>query len=88
MREGKVYPKDRTEQESKLPSMVSVVSSNLKEVGYWQGSLYIHFHNGSFYRYNNVPQHLAEQLMMSRSAGKFFNKHIRDRYDYEQISIS
>lgn len=87
MKDGKVFPQEQSEPKSDMPEMVSVVSSNLKEVGYQRGTLYVHFHNGSLYRYDNVPQRLAEQLMMSRSAGKFFNKHIRDRYDYEYISI-
>ncbi len=85
MKEGKVYPKEQSE--TALPSMVPVVSSNLKEVGYRQGSLYVHFHNGSVYRYDNVPQPLAERLMTSPSAGKFFNKHIRERYSFERIFI-
>lgn len=85
MKEGKVYPKEPEEQESALPSMVSVVSSNLKEVGYRQGSLYVHFHNGDTCRYDNVPQSLAERLMTSPSAGKFFNKRIRDHYHCERI---
>ena len=87
MKDGKVFPQEQSEPKSDMPEMVSVVSSNLKEVGYQRGTLYVHFHNGSLYRYDNVPQRLAEQLMMSRSADKFFNKHIRDRYDYEYISI-
>lgn len=84
-KEGKVYPKEQAEQESALPPMLPVVSSNLKEVGYRQGSLYVHFHNGSVYRYDNVPQSLAERLMTSPSAGKFFNKRIRDHYHFERI---
>lgn len=82
--DGKIHPKNYAE----LPSMLPVISSNLKEVGYHCGSLYVLFHNGSLYRYYNVPQRLAERLMTSRSAGKFFNNHIRDHYDYEYVKTS
>jgi len=65
----------------------SVVSSNLKSVGYDVNTkiLEIEFQNGSVYQYYEVPLNIYEGLMKAPSHGKFFHAHIRNIYRYRRI---
>ena len=60
----------------------SVDSSALASVGYDRDVLEVEFGNGSVYQYVGVPIRVYEALMMAQSHGRFFNEHIRDRYQY------
>ncbi|HDD44782.1 MAG TPA: KTSC domain-containing protein [Candidatus Desulfofervidus auxilii] len=65
----------------------SVVSSNLKSVGYDVNTkiLEIEFQNGSVYQYYEVPLNIYEGLMKAPSHGKFFHARIRNVYRYRRI---
>lgn len=63
-----------------------VNSSALASVGYDRGVLEAEFVNGSVYQYVGVPVRVYEALMMAQSYGRFFNEHIRDRYQYVRLS--
>ena len=67
---------------------VSVTSSNLASVGYDPETLTleIEFHSGSVYQYFKVPLALHSRLMAARSLGRFFHKHIEDRYQYKRVA--
>lgn len=41
---------------------------------------------GPVYRYFAVPRRVYEDLLAARSAGAFFNEHIRDTYPYRRVS--
>ena len=43
------------------------------------------FKSGSVYRYKNVPLIIAYGLMASESAGEFYNKNIRNTYEWEKL---
>ena len=45
----------------------------------------IRFKSGSVYRYKNVPLIIAYGLMASESAGEFYNKNIRNTYEWERL---
>lgn len=64
-----------------------VVSSNLKSVGYDEGSetLEIEFHNGSVYQYFGVPPEEHRELMDADSHGKYLAAEIKDKYRYEKV---
>ena len=57
-----------------------VVSTNLESVGYENGTLEVAFLNGGVYQYSNVPEHTYRDLMSADSKGKYFLRHIRDRF--------
>lgn len=65
-----------------------VESSNLKSVGYDEGSqvLEIEFRNGRVYRYTGVPRSVYQDLMRAPSLGRYFIANIRDDYGYERAA--
>ena len=67
---------------------VSVVSSSIESVGYDEVSavLEVEFKSGAIYRYLNVPAVVQRDLMSAPSVGAYFNKHVKARYAFEQVS--
>ena len=65
----------------------SVISSNLKSVGYdsFQMVLEIEFLEGSVYQYYGVPQSVYANLMSAPSYGMYFHADIRNNYRYSQV---
>ncbi len=47
--------------------------------------LTVRFTTGRAYRYADVPPELVAAFRASPSKGAFFNAHIRDRYDYQEL---
>ena len=64
-----------------------VVSESLASAGYNPETrvLEAEFTSGTVYRYWNVPPREYENLMTAPSKGRYFNQHIRDRYEYEVV---
>lgn len=65
---------------------VNVISSSLKSIGYEGTTLEIEFHNGSRYRYYQVPLHVYQGFLNADSYGHFFNKYIVSSYRSRRIS--
>ncbi len=62
-----------------------VCSSVIASIGYGPGAiLEIEFKTGLIYRYRSVPRAKVRAFLAADSKGRYFNAHIRDRYDYEQ----
>lgn len=49
------------------------------------GSLYVAFHGGSLYRYDDVPLELAEEFTETGSKGGFLATYIKDVFQFEQV---
>lgn len=47
--------------------------------------LIIEFTNGRCYKYENVPHNVYDALVAAKSAGRFFNKSIRDVYNSSKM---
>lgn len=64
-----------------------VESSNVASVGYDQldGILEIEFNSGAIYQYENVPVRVYEVMMKADSVGKYFNAHIKSKYNYRKV---
>lgn len=64
-----------------------VVSSNLKSVGYDEGSevLEIEFYDGRVYQYYGVPPEVHRALMDADSHGKYLAAEIKGKYRYERV---
>jgi hypothetical protein len=64
-----------------------VESSSISSVGYDAASktLEVEFHNGSVYRYYDVPQSVYTAWMAAPSKGQFFTYHIRDSFLFSQL---
>ena len=60
----------------------ALFSTNLAAAGYDSAHrrLYIKFRGGSMYGYENVPPRAFEMLRMNDSPGRYFRRHIRNKY--------
>ncbi len=72
---------------------MSVISSNLKSIGYDELNqvLEIEFQDNSVYQYSRVPLTIYKKLMSSESKGSYFAKEVRknpERYPYRKIRSS
>lgn len=67
--------------------MHQVSSSNVAELGYDEDNkiVYVRFHNGSLYKYNNVPSWEYEALYNAPSIGSYLNRNFKNVYAYERI---
>ncbi len=66
-------------------NMLPVSSSNIESVGYENGTLYIRFHSGGLYSYQNVPVAVYQGLMSASSKGRYFHSNIKGAYVYRRI---
>jgi hypothetical protein len=69
--------------------MAYVQSSALEQVSYdeKENVLRAKFReSGRTYVYHHVPQELYERLIFADSLGAYFNAHIRDQFEYEEIA--
>jgi hypothetical protein len=63
-----------------MVNMIPVTSSNVASVGYEQGILYVKFHSGATYSYDDVSQEEFESLQSAQSVGSYFNENIKNQY--------
>jgi hypothetical protein len=68
-----------------MMEMKPLNSSNLKAVGFDDGTLIIEFTNNTKYSYKNVPRHVYDELLAAPSHGKFFHAHIRNVYEVTKL---
>jgi hypothetical protein len=66
--------------------MVTVESSDLAAVDYWNGTLTIAFHSDGVYEYYDVPYSEYAGLLQASSHGKYFQTNIKGRYSYKRIA--
>jgi len=67
---------------------MKVQSSNIDTVDYSESEnvLTISFLNGSVYKFFEVPQSIFNELINAPSVGGFFNKNIKNIFNYKKIS--
>lgn len=61
-------------------------SSNLAQADYdpFMGTMTVGFRNGTVYEYYGVEQDIYEQLCEAESAGRFFLKNIKGKYEFSK----
>lgn len=62
-----------------------VESSNIASVGYDGVNLEVEFKSGAIYQYENVPIRVYDVMMKADSVGKYFNAHIKSKYNYRRV---
>jgi hypothetical protein len=70
---------------------IPVGSSNVSSVGYdpVTSTLEIEFHGGRIYQYANGPtRHFVELTSGSGSVGGYFNRHVKNSYQYRRANRS
>ena len=65
--------------------MKPVESSNIAEVGYDEGTLYVRFTNNTLYTYFEVSEDLFHNLVTADSVGKYFNQHVKNEFSFERV---
>lgn len=67
-----------------------VDSSVIASVGYAPRSkiLEVEFQTGFIYQYYDVPRRIHDALMSAKSIGSFFNREIRDKYRFADLSTT
>lgn len=66
---------------------MDVTSSNIAQVG-WNPDkdiLGVRFQNGTEYLYSGASLGLYEEFLVAESAGAFFAKNVRGKYEYARI---
>lgn len=68
--------------------VVAVESSTLAAVGYDAGGqlLQLEFRSRAVHHYFDVPATVHRALLSAESKGSFFNRSIRGRFSYRQVS--
>ncbi|HYP87251.1 MAG TPA: KTSC domain-containing protein [Polyangiaceae bacterium] len=59
----------------------------MRSIGYDRptATLEIQFEGGGVYRYQGVPVEIWQGLRQAASKGKFFQAHVRDRFDTSRV---
>ena len=68
---------------------VPVSSSSLRALGYDpdEQALEVAFHNGSVYRYEQVPPEVVQALLEADSLGRYFNQVFKPQhYPYRRLT--
>jgi hypothetical protein len=70
-------------------NMQPVKSSNIKAIGYDEGSetLQIQFKNGRAYKYKDVPAIIFEALQHADSVGKYYFARVQKCYECEKVEL-
>ena len=65
-----------------------VSSTMAKSIGYDERAriLEIEFQSGEVWQYDELPQSVYLAMLVSPSVGKFFQAHIRDKFNARRIS--
>ena len=59
--------------------------SNISSIGYEEKILEIEFKDGSIYQYEDVPIKIVLDLLLAKSKGSFFHKHIKKEFVYTKM---
>jgi len=78
---------NRTGRFSLKANMPHVESSMMSHVDYDEDAseLDITFEGGRTYRYFKVPHEIYDGLLQADSKGEFFNEHIKNLFDYNEV---
>ena len=47
----------------------------------------VKFHGNRTYAYKEVPEKIHTELKEAKSIGKYFNANVRDKFDFEKITL-
>jgi hypothetical protein len=73
-----------------VPDWTSLSSSNLRSCRWYENAeresiLEIEFHNGSVYRYHDVPESVFDALLAAPSKGKYHAANVKFRFKYRRL---
>lgn len=59
-----------------------VESSNIAAVAYEDQKMYVQFHNGGEYQYDNVPVEVYNEVLEAESVGRAFHRLVKSQSSY------
>ena len=65
--------------------MIPVASTSIAAIGYEAGCLYIAFRAGGVYRYDGVPEAVAQALLGAPSKGRYYQSFVRGRFQSVRV---
>ena len=65
--------------------MIQVSSSNIKAIGWEDGTLRIEFNNGGTYEYLEVSEEEFNSLKNASSVGSYYHQNIKGNYECNKI---
>lgn len=68
------------------PELTPVTSSNLSGIAHHEGALFVKFNNGSVWKYPGVPPAHFEEMKTAESVGRYFNAHVKGRFEGVKIA--
>ena len=69
-----------------MQSTAHITSSNIDTIGHDGATLFIRFKSGASYAYNAVPEGVFTALARAESAGSFFHKFVKAKYQYTRLT--
>lgn len=63
-------------------------STAIEDIVWKNGELTVTFTTGRVYIYSGVPREVHLAFINASSKGAFFNREIRDRYRYRELTLS
>jgi hypothetical protein len=71
----------------KIPDLTPIDSSSIEAVGYVPGEarLFVRFVTRKTYMYEGITQETYLELIRAESIGRFFNRRIRDQYQFVEV---
>lgn len=70
---------------TKLPTMIRVVSSNIRSMGHDRSGMFVEFDSGGTYYYPGVPRSLFDQGLAAPSIGRWLNTEVKANFKGEKI---
>lgn len=64
---------------------VEVESSNIHSIGWTNSLLYVKFHRGGVYRYNDVPKVIFDDMLQAESMGKYLNEEVKPTFTFQRV---
>jgi hypothetical protein len=64
---------------------IPVDSSVIKSVDYKRRTMLIEFNSGNKYKYKGIPRNLFDAFKNAPSIGQYFNRYIKDKYQFERV---
>lgn len=64
----------------------TVVSSNIEAVAWHGGDMYVRFHFGRVYKYDDVEKRVFLSCRDARSVGSYFIRNVKDAYSSSMVA--
>ncbi len=70
--------------------LIAINSTLISRIGYDpnEETLIIQFQNGTYYQYSNMSEQMYNNMMESKSIGKYFTAYVKNSFPYKKIYVN